>query len=294
MLSAWLTPEAARSLDGNGKFALVDGFPASPDEIGHEYAITLASAYIDFLKHAVGNLIPYLEEGRGGPLHLEAFRICGRSFYAHALVAPLPSTPPLSLLRKAYGSQWLFEICEVDPEPVVSLYIAARTKVQILGGHLVFECYDNLCLGGDFFVSAIRARPPKPDLSPEGAVRRVFQAFGVRIASPPEPWTCSAPEPDPFYPCAGFRWRVRTEVPVRVRREGSELPELHSEFFVALGPPHCILTECVYVADLHQPGPTSRLVSIPNLLGGADIDSIITLTPVAPLILRQVLVGRSR
>ena len=272
----------------------MDGFPASPDEISHEYAITLASAYIEFIKHAVGNLIPFLEEERGGPLHLEAFRICGRSFYAHALVAPLPSAPPLSLLRKVYGSQWLFEICEVDPEPVVRLYIAARTKVQVDNGHLVFECYNNLCLGSDFFVSAIRARPPKPKLSPEGAVRRVFQAFGVRIASPPEAETCSAPEPDPFYPCAGFRWRVRTEVPIQIRREGSVQPEPHSEFFVALGPPDCIRTECIYVANPQQPGPTSRHVSIPNLLGGADTDSIITLTPVAPLILRHVLVGRPR
>lgn len=216
-VNAHVVGEAARNLDGHGRFVLPGG---EADELTKARAIDLATAYVRVGARWIGDT---WERDRGARIDFGKLSACSRVYYAKSAL-DLRGRGSASL-RQFAGSKWLVSFCSPNGTEVLSIAVSAEsTDLQVVDGHIVG-------VGGMQFTSAgLPTTLAAVPLGPEDAVRIVAAATGQRVTDVPE--LVLPPSP---YPPQLAKWRVRLEAPVQMRGARSGVRRATREVYIGFG-----------------------------------------------------------
>lgn len=204
-VAAFVTGEAAASLDREGRLILPGALELPYPQITAERARLLADA---FRRIHLPGIIQVMERDRGAGINPSNLRACGRVYYAEPAVEPLPLTAGPAAVR-AYGPKWIVTLCGPTGVGEVSVAVAAyATDLRLENGDLVYPSH-----GGGFFSSLgipVENREGLPGY-PETAVASVVTKTGLRLSKTPRLVTLPRTAPHLSY------WKLELERPARVR-----------------------------------------------------------------------------
>ena len=282
--ASYLAPAVRSYLGPNGllQYPIPD---AGEGSVSLSAALQLYTGFIGFARTAVGNFREYIEGQRGRPIDWANIMPCGRVFLARSLYEPLPNGPLFSLWRKAYGSDWQLEACDLEGDVVFRTQLAASTSVRIADGELQLECYPRYCIGGDFASYGLPPLGQRPDYSPEAAIQAAYRVSAVPIAALPDPQRYVTVR-GPFTSTIGMRWRIELEKPIAITRIASGLRDTTRILYYV---PRCKpgLLPCLQVAQRDQPAPYEFTSNLGDPYTGEPRSTIVRLIPRLPLLLED-------
>lgn len=268
---AWLSGEASRSIDeSTGEFVLRAVMPRYISQLAAETAGVAISRDIGS-RFEFTELRRFLEERRGTRIDFHALRACARTTYASGSLADLPARVP-GYLRRAWAPYWAVPLCDAtfdEPQLSVGVPDAPRdfrvegdtiVRTRVIGG------------GNNWYSTGLSPRLFSRGLAltPERAVKAVFDATGVRVSSVPEAFLQQDDSTEALITSVCASWRIALASPVLVREQRSGAERTVTEMFVKRAP-FCVSdTIALYVAAEQQPAfrwisfPKDTLASAPN------------------------------
>lgn len=208
---AAVTAEVARHVDDDGRLAAV-----APSELlrtgelrlerASEVARAWAEIYAPWHEHR-------LESERGSQINIAALQPCGEPLLAASRFEPLPPEVPLAF-HIAYGSWWLFALCD-DKGPAVSLAVsAAASHLRVDRGRINFVPGS----GSEFFSAGLPEDWAGPiPLSAASAAVTAAARSHQKVAALP---TLVAADPRHGAPQLAM-WMLQLESPCTGCREGA-------------------------------------------------------------------------
>lgn len=173
----YVTGAAAAAVGQDGRFMLLKGEAGPYPEISEELAVKLAIAFVhDYARIGRG----YLEEERGGPVHLDLLKPCSRSFYVRSAYDPVPAEVSV-FTRKVLGAQWLVPFCAGATAEVMVAVSAHAWDTEFGTGEALLPNTGS----ANFMMEGLPAGVEIP-LSPEAAVNLAGQSTGRLINRVPE------------------------------------------------------------------------------------------------------------
>ena len=203
VLDAYVTGEAAKLLDADGRLLLPSPVPGQYPEISAGRAAELTQAFLT----TFGQLLKgRWEEWRGQKILIEKLKVCGRITYSRSSYEP---ASPIRTLwgRKQIGSWWLVTLCDgKSPEVVVAVSLH-NTDLSIDARGWVVQPEPS----GLNFLSIGIPRGAVLPIPPEAAVSMAAIESRARVASVPE----FVMLPKPAAPWLGA-WQMTMEKPLRL------------------------------------------------------------------------------
>jgi hypothetical protein len=246
--SAWVVGLAKADVAADGRFTLASPLPQVAGELSRDESLQLANAVVVFVGSAVGGVRAAIESDHGGPINWAHLAPCGRRITPAFSNLEDPSASVPAYVRTPAGPSYYVEYCDGPGLRAVEVQVFVRTLARVLpDGSIQFPVPS----GTEFVVLGIPLHQPI-DLSPELAVRLVFQRLGERIAYVPEQDGCTTVVPVCFG-VNGRHWKVRVEHPIQVRL-ASGATIVTDEFFTQAGFGN-LSPGTVYVAAEIQPAP---------------------------------------
>jgi hypothetical protein len=235
---ASVTGDAAAAADlATGLFRL----PApSTRYVSESLADSIAVGVARFLGNPqlIGNLVPSLEQHRGGPIAFNELSPCRRRTMSASPIGDFPPPAP-GWVRRGLGSHWAIPMC--GPDGVAQLSVGVPdgpVDVRIVEGSLVLRQFGG---GGDFDMIGIPARMPSGlPLTPEAAVAEVFRLTRARVDAVPFAFNQMERGAGHYALCAS--WRLHLEHPVLLRVETTGDTLRASEIYVR-HVPACVSTD---------------------------------------------------
>lgn len=175
---AYLTGEAAQSLDSDGRFILSPPQPnVVEEEIGEaraeEIAVAFVSTYARYRKQEYEAL-------HGAPIDVAVLRPCGRLVFAVTPYESLDDFVPY-VARKAVGSHWLVTFCQLG-QPTISVSVPALSAdVEIIDGRIILPPGSGAGLHSFGIPPGFQAVP----ITPEAAAYRAATVTGRRVSEVP-------------------------------------------------------------------------------------------------------------
>lgn len=225
----WVTGEAATSVNTvTGLFELAEPLGRA---LARTRAESLGVAYVRMIAEPWNLQLSRAgpERDRGAPISWSSLRLCSRTTLS---VGPLDNIDPVvpSRIRREYVSHWAVPLCGSDGVQLSVGVSDSPTSLTVVNSALTWTDFDSVV--GMFSLTGVPERFPLGlPMTPEDAVRHVFEATGARVTSVPMPFNQHSSNYIGELPlCAS--WRLALDRPVSARRESDGTMAPTTEVYV--------------------------------------------------------------